>query len=143
MVTEPQNLPNRHNTPKNRESSYLHAYKAPLHLSRILYKSTFLCKTNPILSAVGGLQMNVNLYNTRDYENISDWTLGESKPNSNPTNPISVKKCQKCPALIVLYTSNTPPAARTKWLAIVGTFNYCFEKVKAPVKPVAKYRIGE
>ena len=28
-----------------------------------------LCKTNPILSAVGGLQMNVNLYNTKDYEN--------------------------------------------------------------------------
>jgi hypothetical protein len=29
-------------------------------------------------------QMNVNPYNTKDYENKSDWTLGESKPNSNP-----------------------------------------------------------
>jgi len=29
-------------------------------------------------------QMNVNPYNTMDYENISDWTLGENKPNSNP-----------------------------------------------------------
>jgi len=57
---------------------------APLHLSRIFYKSTFLCKTNPILSAVGGLQMNVNLYNTTDYENIANWTLGQNKPNSNP-----------------------------------------------------------
>ncbi len=32
-------------------------------------------------------QMNVNLYNTTDYENISDWTLGENKPNSNPIKP--------------------------------------------------------
>jgi len=44
----------------------------------------FLCKTNPILSAVGGLQMNVNPYNTSDYENKSNWTLGQNKPNSNP-----------------------------------------------------------
>jgi len=28
--------------------------------------------------------MNVNLYNTTDYENLSDWTPGENKPNSNP-----------------------------------------------------------
>ncbi len=59
----------------------------PLHLSRTLYKSVFLCKTNPILSAVGGLQMNVNLYDTTDYENKSNWTLGENKPNSNPNKP--------------------------------------------------------
>ncbi len=32
-------------------------------------------------------QMNVNPYNTTDYENISDWTLGENKPNSNPIKP--------------------------------------------------------
>jgi len=29
-------------------------------------------------------QMNVSPYNTKDYENLSDWTLGENKPNSNP-----------------------------------------------------------
>ncbi len=29
-------------------------------------------------------QMNVNLYNTTDYENKSNWTPGENKPNSNP-----------------------------------------------------------
>jgi hypothetical protein len=57
---------------------------SPLHLSRTLYKSTFLCKTNPILSAVGGLQMNVSIYLQTAYENKSDWTLGQSKPNSNP-----------------------------------------------------------
>jgi len=28
--------------------------------------------------------MNVNLYNTTDYEYIFNWTLGENKPNSNP-----------------------------------------------------------
>ncbi|GAG32189.1 unnamed protein product [marine sediment metagenome] len=28
--------------------------------------------------------MNVNPYNTRDYENKSNWTLGQSKPNSKP-----------------------------------------------------------
>ncbi len=32
-------------------------------------------------------QMNVNIYNTTDYENISDWTIGQSKPNSNPNKP--------------------------------------------------------
>jgi hypothetical protein len=31
--------------------------------------------------------MNVNSLLTMDYENISDWTLGESKPNSNPIKP--------------------------------------------------------
>ncbi len=47
----------------------------------------FLCKTNPILSAVGGLQMNVKSYNTTAYENIANWTIGENKPNSNPIKP--------------------------------------------------------
>ena len=32
-------------------------------------------------------QMNLNLYNTRDYERKRNWTLGESKPNSNPIKP--------------------------------------------------------
>ncbi len=32
-------------------------------------------------------QMNVNLYNTTDYERKRDWTLGENKPNSNPIKP--------------------------------------------------------
>jgi len=29
-------------------------------------------------------QMNVNPYNTMEYENSSDWTIGQNKPNSNP-----------------------------------------------------------
>ncbi len=81
---------NHHN---HRESSYLPAYKAadiyvPIrHLYICREPSTnqpFLCKTNPILSAVGGLQMNVNIYTRKDYENKSDWTIGQNKPNSNP-----------------------------------------------------------
>ncbi len=28
--------------------------------------------------------MNVTPYNTTDYENKSNWTLGQNKPNSNP-----------------------------------------------------------
>ena len=31
--------------------------------------------------------MNVTPYNTTYYENISNWTLGENKPNSNPIKP--------------------------------------------------------
>jgi len=45
---------------------------------------TFLCKTNPILSAVGGLKMNATSLITVDYENISNWTLGENEPKTNP-----------------------------------------------------------
>jgi len=45
------------------------------------------------LSAVGGLQMNVNPYNTTDYQNKSNWTLGENKPNSNPIKP-NLKKAK-------------------------------------------------
>ncbi len=32
-------------------------------------------------------QMNVTPYNTTDYKNKSNWTLGENKPNSNPIKP--------------------------------------------------------
>jgi len=59
------------------------------NLSSTLVKSPlqityFLCKTNPILSAVGGLQMNVNLYNTTDYENKWQRKVRKNKPNTNP-----------------------------------------------------------
>ncbi len=32
-------------------------------------------------------QMNVKSYNTKDYENKHNWTIGENKPNSNPIKP--------------------------------------------------------
>ncbi len=31
--------------------------------------------------------MNVNIYNTTDYEKKNDWTIGQNKPNSNPIKP--------------------------------------------------------
>jgi hypothetical protein len=32
-------------------------------------------------------QMNVNPYNTKEYENKPNWTIGQNKPNSNPIKP--------------------------------------------------------
>ena len=32
-------------------------------------------------------QMNVSIFSKMDYENKSNWTLGENKPNSNPIKP--------------------------------------------------------
>jgi len=54
---------------------------APLHLSRVLYKSTLFMQNKPNFQKS---QMNVNSIITIDYENIIDWTLGQNKPNSNP-----------------------------------------------------------
>ncbi len=85
---------NHHN---HRESSYLRAYKAiylraykALHLSRALYKSALFMQNKPnLMDAL----MNVKSIHTVDYENKSNWTLGENKPNTNPirtqSNPIS------------------------------------------------------
>jgi hypothetical protein len=47
----------------------------------------FLCKTNPILSAVGGLQMNVNIYYTKVYKNETAFRRGKNKPKTNPIKP--------------------------------------------------------
>ncbi len=52
------------------------------NLRKITYEIiSVLCKTNPILSAVGGLQMNVNPYNTTDYENKWQRRVRKNKPN--------------------------------------------------------------
>ena len=32
-------------------------------------------------------RMNVTVYSDKDYENISNWKLGENKPNTNPIKP--------------------------------------------------------
>ena len=31
--------------------------------------------------------MNVSIFSKKVYENKSNWTLGENKPNSNPNKP--------------------------------------------------------
>ncbi|MBA7622503.1 hypothetical protein ES703_29880 [subsurface metagenome] len=48
--------------------------------------------------------MNINLYVTKDYENKSNWTLGENKPNSNPIRTQSNPK----------QTQNKPNFRKTK-----------------------------
>ncbi len=94
MANEPQNLPKRHNAPKIEFCSTLSLSKGlpcvafceagsstsvenPLQISSFMQNKPNFQKS----------QMNVTLYNTTDYENISDWTIGESKPNSKPTKP--------------------------------------------------------
>ena len=51
------------------------------HLVKTNPKQT---QTNPILSAVGGLQMNVNKVLTKDYRKKDDFAVQKNKPNSNP-----------------------------------------------------------
>ena len=59
--------------------------KSPLQISSFMQNKPNFQKS----------QMNVNLYNTTDYENKSNWTLGENKPNSNPNKPNSRKAKMK------------------------------------------------
>ncbi len=35
--------------------------------------------------------MNVSIFSIMDYEILSDWTIGQNKPNSNPIKPNSQK----------------------------------------------------
>ena len=104
MATEPQNLPNRYNDQSNlvvslssvicRLSSVICPLSSvfcpllsvvrPLHLSRTLYKSTLFMQNKPnFLKAI----MNATSLITMNYENKSNRTLGENKPNSNPIKP--------------------------------------------------------
>jgi len=54
---------------------------APLHLSRTLYKSPLFMQNKPNLLDA---QMNLSIFSQMAYENNSNWTLGQNKPNSNP-----------------------------------------------------------
>ncbi len=56
----------------------------PLHLSRTLYKSPLFMQNKPNLQKS---QMNVNLYNTTDYENKWQRRVRKNKPNSKPIKP--------------------------------------------------------
>jgi len=57
---------------------------APLHLSRILYKSALFMQNKPNFRKS---QMNLKFCKQKAYENKSNWTLGQNKPNSNPIKP--------------------------------------------------------
>jgi len=61
---------------------------SPLYICReSSTNQLILCKTNPISER----QMNIIPYNTKDYENKSNWTLGQNKPIQTQSNPISEK----------------------------------------------------
>jgi len=53
----------------------------PLHLSRTLYKSALFMQNEPNFLES---QVNVTSLITVDYENNSNWTLGENEPKTNP-----------------------------------------------------------
>jgi hypothetical protein len=61
---------------------------APLYNCRGLSTNQpFLCKTNPILSAVGGLQMNLSCLYKKVYKFFIPLAGQKNKPNSNPIKP--------------------------------------------------------
>ncbi len=55
-----------------------------LHLSGVLYKSTLFMQNKPNLPDA---QMNLKSFHTVDYENKSNWKLGENKANTKPIKP--------------------------------------------------------
>ncbi len=58
--------------------------------------------------------MNVNSIITMDYENLSDWTFGESKPNSNPIKPNFQKAKMNVNAFLQKDYENEPPSGPKK-----------------------------
>jgi hypothetical protein len=74
------------------QSYYLPAYKAAVIYVPIRH---YICRessTNQLLFMqnkpnFAKAQMNISVYSTMAYENKSNWTLGQNKPNSNPIKP--------------------------------------------------------
>ena len=75
-----------------RESSYLRAYKPPLHLSRTLYKSAHFIQFKPNFRKA---KMNANAFSQKDYENETAFRLQKNKPNqsqwASKFHPLMVK----------------------------------------------------
>jgi len=57
---------------------------APLHLSRILYKSALFMQNKPNSLNV---QIYINVYDTKIYKNKTAFRREKNKPNSNPNKP--------------------------------------------------------
>jgi len=68
-------------THKHRESSYLRAYKAPLHLSRNLYKSALFMQNKPNFRKA---KMNINAALAKDYEYEPYLRTASKQTQSNP-----------------------------------------------------------
>ncbi len=72
-------------TNEYQESSYLRAYKAPsTTVEKALQISPFLINKANFRKS----QVNVKSIHTVVYENKSNWTLGENKPNQTQFKPI-------------------------------------------------------
>jgi len=118
MATEPQNLPNRYNDQSNLVVSLSSVVRS---LSSVVCRlSSVICRLSSVVCHLSSVncprplyicrepstnqpfyakqtqsaksQMNVTPYNTTDYENIANWTLGQNKPNSNPNKPNLVRR---------------------------------------------------
>ncbi len=64
----------------------------PLHLSRVLYKSTLFMQNKPnLLNA----QMNVSSAITMNYEQLTMNYANKNKPNSNPIQTQNKPNCRK------------------------------------------------
>jgi len=62
--------------------------------------------------------MNANPYNTMAYENKSNWTLGENKPNSNPIR----QACVVCEGVAGLIKPNLRKAKMNVSLYIIEDY---------------------
>ncbi len=70
---------------KYRDYSYLRAYKAPLHLSRKLYKSTlFMQNKANLYHGFGARVSSLSVCNIRRYVNVHPVGLHENRPKNEP-----------------------------------------------------------
>jgi hypothetical protein len=70
----------------NRESSYLRAYKAPLHLSRILYKSALFMQNKANVKID---KMNIKIAIIKDYDKKQGTISNERYSKQSQTKPIT------------------------------------------------------
>ncbi len=90
MAAEPQNLPNRHNTPKI-ENPVIYVPIRHLYICRESSSNQLLFMQNK--PNVKDAQINVNSYMKSIYEILDTWLSGKNKANSNPNKP-NLQKAQ-------------------------------------------------
>jgi hypothetical protein len=64
-------------------------------------------------------QMNVNIYYTEIYEKISDWTIGQNKPNSNPIKPNFQKAQNRLPENLATHEPGTLDLTKDKCYRVI------------------------
>ncbi len=83
MSTEAQNIPNHHNAPKI-ENPVIYVPIRHLYICReSSTNQPFYAKQTQFPKKSN----DVSFFYTMDYENKRNWTIGQSKPNSNPIKP--------------------------------------------------------